>query len=126
MNKYINNKYILFGVIGIAFYLYKRNQILKSNPKAKKSVEKLEEKTNFVAPETEVKEEKVVKVGDKFIKDVEKMDNSVLKRSMETNEKMLKRAKMSDEKRKMIKDMLAYMKEEYDNRTRKKQSTTNN
>ena len=33
---------------------------------------------------------------------------------------MIKRAKMSEEKRKMIKDMLAYMKEEYDNRTRKK------
>ena len=119
MNKYLNNKYIVFGLIGIAFYLYKRNQLLKSNPKAKKSVKKLEEKTNFVAPKEKDVPEKEVKVGGKFIKDVEQMDNSVLKRTMETNKKMLKRAKMSDKKREMVKEMLAYMKEEYDNRTRK-------
>jgi hypothetical protein len=47
------------------------------------------------------------------------MDNKVLKRTMETNKQMLKRAKMSEKKRGQIKDMLAYMKKEYDKRTRK-------
>ena len=48
------------------------------------------------------------------------MDDKTLKRTMETNKKILKRAKMSDKKRQVVKDMLAYMKKEYDNRTRNK------
>ena len=61
-----------------------------------------------------------VKVSSEFIDDVAKMDNKILKRTMETNKKILKRAKMSDKKRQVVKDMLAYMKKEYDNRTRSK------
>jgi len=120
MNKYLKNKYVIFGIIGLAFYIYKRRQILKSNPKVKKSIEKLEKNSDFEIKE--VKEETPIdnpKVGSQFIEDVASMDNKVLKRTMETNKQMLKRAKMSEKKRGQIKDMLAYMKKEYDKRTRK-------
>ena len=42
MNKYLKNRYVLIGLLGIAFYLYKRRQILKQTPKARKPIEELE------------------------------------------------------------------------------------
>jgi len=118
MNKYLKNKYVLIGLIGIAFYLYKRRQILKTTPKVAKPIKELEEKSNFT-PKEEVAEVET-KVGEKFIADVEKMDNTTLKRTIETNKKMLKRAKMSSKRKENIKEMLAYMKDEYADRTRNK------
>ena len=114
ISNYLKNTYVVLGLIGIVFYIYKRRKLIKKNPKVKKSVEELEEKSSFVEKSDEPK------VGQEFIDDVEKMDKTTLKRTMETNKKILKRAKMSDKKRSMIKDMLSYMKTEYDNRTRKK------
>ena len=114
MNKYLKNKFVVFGLIGIAFYIYKRRQLIKTNPKVKKSVEELEETSSFVEKKYDVK------VSSELLDDVAKMDNKILKRTMETNKKILKRAKMSDKKRQVVKDMLAYMKKEYDNRTRSK------
>ena len=116
MNKYLKNKYVLIGLIGIAFYLYKRRQIKKATPKVSKPIEELEENSNFT-PKEETKE---TKVGEKFIADVEKMSNEILQRTIETNKKMLKRAKMSPERKENIKEMLAYMKDEYADRTRNK------
>ena len=116
MDKYLKNKYVLIGLIGIAFYLYKRRQILKTTPKVAKPIEELEEKSNFTPKE----EEAETKVGEKFIADVEKMETPILKRTIETNKKMLKRAKMSAERKENIKEMLAYMKDEYADRTRNK------
>ena len=117
MNKYLKNRYILVGLIGLAFYIYKRRQILKKKPQAIKPVEELDkeikkENLNIVEDEP--------KVGEKFINDVEKMSNTTLKRTMETNKTMLKRAKLSDKKKEMIGIMLDYMKKEYANRTRNK------
>ena len=92
MNKYLKNKFVVFGLIGIAFYIYKRRQLIKTNPKVKKSVEELEETSSFVEKKDDVK------VSSEFIDDVAKMDNKILKRTMETNKKILKRAKMSEKK----------------------------
>jgi tRNA C32,U32 (ribose-2'-O)-methylase TrmJ len=111
---YLKNKYVVIGLIGVAFYLYKRRQLVKANPIVEKSVEELDDKSNFSEPKDDVK------VSSSFIDDVAKMDNKTLKRTMETNKKILKRAKMSDKKKQVVKDMLAYMKKEYDSRTRNK------
>ena len=120
MNKYLKNKYVLIGLIGIAFYLYKRRQIKKVTPKVSKPIEELEEKSNFSSKKVEVVEKKADKVGEKFIADIEKMDNTTLKRTIETNKQMLKRAKMSSDRKKNIKEMLSYMNDEYADRTRNK------
>ena len=116
MNKFLKNKYVIFGLIGLSFYVYKRITLVKKVPKVKKSVEEIGESSVL---DNENKNDEVKVSGD-FIKDVEKMDDKTLKRTMETNKKILKRAKMSDKKRQVVKDMLAYMKKEYDNRTRNK------
>ena len=63
-------------------------------------------------------EESAISDSSSFIDDVAKMDNKTLKRTMETNKKILKRAKISAKKKQVVKDMLAYMKKEYDSRTR--------
>ena len=117
MDKYLKNKYVLIGLIGIAFYLYKRRQILKTTPKVAKPIEELEEKSNFTPKEEEVAE---TKVGEKFIADIEKMETPTLKRTIDTNKKMLKRAKMSSDRKENIKEMLNFMKDEYADRTRNK------
>ncbi len=120
MNKYLKNRYVLIGLLGIAFYLYKRRQILKQTPKARKPIEeleKIEEKSNF---SKETKSVDPNEVGEKLVRDVEKMDNSTLKRTIETNKKMLKRAKMSTKRKDTIKEMLDFMQKEYADRTRNK------
>tara|TARA_R110000824_G_scaffold360986_1_gene548746 strand:+ start:75 stop:458 length:384 start_codon:yes stop_codon:yes gene_type:complete len=125
ISDYLKNPYVVIGLIGIAFYIYKRQQFLKDSQKEVEPEEvEPEEVETFIdevePDEVEPDEEEELKVGNKFITDVEKMDNKVLKRTMETNKQMLKRAKMSSKRKEMIKDMLSYMKKEYDNRTRKK------
>ena len=125
MNKYLKNRYVLIGLLGIAFYLYKRRQILKQTPKARKPIEeleKIEEKSNF---SKETKSVDPNEVGEKLVRDVEKMDNSTLKRTIETNKKMLKRAKMSTKRKDTIKEMLEVMLKEYADRTRNKEGEIN-
>ena len=84
MNKYLKNRYVLIGLVGIAFYLYKRRQILKQTPRVSKPIEELEEKSNFTTKES--KKADPSKMADKLVSDVEKMDNKTLKRTIETNE----------------------------------------
>lgn len=121
MNKYLKNPYVVVGLLGIAFYLYKRNQLLKRKPSAAKSVEELEETTNFSPPVVvEKKVDEDFEVPKALIRDVKKMDENKLKRTISTNIKMLKRARLSSEKKKKIKQMISYLKKEYARRTRKK------
>ncbi len=118
MNKYLKNRYVLIGLVGIAFYLYKRRQILKQTPRVSKPIEELEEKSNFTTKES--KKADPSKMADKLVSDIEKMDNKTLKRTIETNKKMLKRAKMSKDRKQTIKEMLDFMQKEYADRTRNK------
>jgi hypothetical protein len=120
MNKYLKNRYVIIGLLGIAFYLYKRRQILKETPKVSKPIEELEEKSNFSKETKKGKSADPQSVGEKLVKDVEEMDNATLKRTIETNKKMLKRAKMSDKRKDTIKEMLEFMQKEYADRTRNK------
>lgn len=127
MKKYFNNKYILFGLIGIAIYLYKINQKPKSKispPKdtlifPPKDILMVQRESKQEENDLEDENDEEVMVGQNFIDDVKKMDNYLLKRTMETNKKILKRAKMTDKKKEMVKEMLSYMKREYDSRTEK-------
>tara|TARA_R110000851_G_scaffold200229_1_gene351395 strand:+ start:1173 stop:1514 length:342 start_codon:yes stop_codon:yes gene_type:complete len=106
----LKNPYILLGLLGIGYFWYKRKQILKTNPAAKKPVEEI--KDAFVGES----EPDMISVGKKFVEDVEGMDNKTLQRTIATNKRMLKRAKVSKEKRESIKNMLDYLKDEYDYR----------
>ena len=126
MNKYLKNPYVVLGVLGIAFYLYKRNQILKQKPQAKKSVEEIEEEeiqTEEIQPKEEevsnmVDEEKdkSVPIPKKLREDVKKMDKHTIKRTILTNQKLLKKARLEKEERQHIKNMLSYLKSEYKKR----------
>ena len=126
MNKYLKNPYVVLGVLGIAFYLYKRNQILKQKPQAKKSVKEIEaeEETqteNIQATEEEVSnmvdEEKVkIPIPKKLKSDVKKMDKHTIKRTILTNVKLLKKARLGKEEKDHIKNMLSFLKSEYKKR----------
>ena len=123
MNKYLKNPYVVLGVLGIAFYLYKRNQILKQKPQATKSVEEIEEEetqTNEIQPKeeevsnmVEEEKEKSVPIPKKLREDVKKMDKHTIKRTILTNQKLLKKARLEKEERQHIKNMLSYLKSEY-------------
>ena len=80
----LKNPYILLGLLGIGYFWYKRKQILKTNPAAKKPVEEIKD--------TFVSEPDMISVGKKFVEDVEGMDNKTLQRTIATNKRMLKRA----------------------------------
>ena len=64
MNKYLKNPYVVLGVLGIAFYLYKRNQILKQKPQAKKSVKEIEAEEEAPTENTQATEEEVSNMVD--------------------------------------------------------------
>ncbi len=110
----LKNPYILLGLLGIGYFWYKRKQILKTNPAAKKPVEEM--KDTFVSES----EPDMIAVGKRFVKDVEGMDNKTLQRTIATNKRMLKRARVSKEKRESIKNMLDYLQDEYDYRVSRK------
>ena len=45
--KILKNPYILVGLFGLGYFWYKRKQILKSNPKAKKPILEVEDTEAF-------------------------------------------------------------------------------
>tara|TARA_R110000751_G_scaffold12271_4_gene42233 strand:- start:320 stop:655 length:336 start_codon:yes stop_codon:yes gene_type:complete len=106
--KILKNPYILVGLVVLGYVWYKRKQILKTNPKAKKPI--LEETEAFT------EEPKMIKVGKRFVDDVRKMSTKKIQRTIDTNKKMLKRARVSTDRRKKIKSMLEFLKDEYDYR----------
>jgi len=106
----LKNPYVLLGLLGLGYFWYKRKQILKATPAAKKPVEDM--KDAFVSES----EPDMISVGKRFVKDVEGMDNKTLQRTIATNKRMLKRARVSKEKRESIKNMLDYLQDEYDYR----------
>ena len=110
--KILKNPYVLVGLVVLGYVWYKRKQILKTNPKAKKPIVELEE-------EVEVEPE-MIKVGKKFVDDVRNMKTQTIQRTIATNKKMLKRARVSTERRKNIKSMLEYLQDEYDYRVSRK------
>tara|TARA_R100001244_G_C5117665_1_gene122724 strand:+ start:159 stop:494 length:336 start_codon:yes stop_codon:yes gene_type:complete len=110
--KILKNPYVLVGLVVLGYVWYKRKQILKTNPKAKKPI--LEETEAFT------EEPKMIKVGKKFVDDVRNMKTQTIQRTIATNKKMLKRARVSTERRKNIKSMLEYLQDEYDYRVSRK------
>ena len=102
MNKYLKNPYVVLGVLGIAFYIYKRSQILKHKPQAKKSVKEIEAEEEAPTENTQTTEEEVSNMVDeekvkipipkKLKSDVKKMDKHTIKRTILTNVKLLKKA----------------------------------
>tara|TARA_R110002020_G_scaffold56171_5_gene155645 strand:+ start:778 stop:1119 length:342 start_codon:yes stop_codon:yes gene_type:complete len=112
--KILKNPYILVGLFGLGYFWYKRKQILKSNPKAKKPILEVEDTEAFT------EEPKMIKVGKRFVDDVRKMKTQTIQRTIATNKKMLKRARVSTERRKKIKSMLEFLQDEYDYRISRK------
>ncbi|HAI44135.1 MAG TPA: hypothetical protein DCM40_41555 [Maribacter sp.] len=109
MTKYLKNPFVIAGIVGLAFYLYKRKQILSANPEASKPIEETGETQEVSVEETDSFDG----VPTRLKKDVSKMDKQTLKRTIITNQKMLKRARISDDKRKQIQKALDYLKREY-------------
>ena len=63
MNKYLKNAYVVLGLVGLGYYVYRRKQILKISPKkANRSVKELEEE-----------KKNDIKVGQKLANDVADM-----------------------------------------------------
>ena len=124
MNKYLKNPFVVLGVLGIAFYLYKRNQILKQQPQAKKSVKEIEEEKveeTQTNKEEEVsnmvdEEKKKIPIPKQLRDDVKAMDKHTIKRTILTNVKLLKKSRLGKEERQHIKNMLSYLKSEYKKR----------
>jgi hypothetical protein len=115
IKKYLSNPFVLAGLVGLGFYLYKRKELLIEQPEAKKSVKELE--TDSILPTTETEQEDSFDGVPKDLKrDAREMDSQTLKRTIITNQKMLKRARLSDKKREQIKKALNYLKREYKSR----------
>ena len=112
--KILKNPYVLAGLLGLGYFWYKRKQILKTNPEAKKPIVEAEEKKSFIA------DPEMIKVGKRFVDDVRKMKTQTIQRTIATNKKMLKRARVSTERRKKIKSMLEFLQDEYDYRISRK------
>jgi len=130
MNKYLKNPYVVLGVLGIAFYIYKRSQILKHKPQAKKSVKEIEAEEEAPTENTQTTEEEVSNMVDeekvkipipkKLKSDVKKMDKHTIKRTILTNLKLLKKARLGKEEKDHIKNMLSFLKSEYKKRKNEK------
>jgi len=112
MEKYYRNPYIVIGVLGLLYSLYKRREVLKVNPKAEKSIDELEKTTTH----TFVKEEKKSNLPKEFIDDVKGMDNTTLKQTFKNNKEMLKRTELDKEKKQQVREMLLFIKNELSER----------
>ena len=104
MNKYLKNPLVIFGTLGVMFWLFTR--------KKKKEVIHTPEIVEEVEEEEE-EEENLDGLPQEFIKDVKKMDKKQIKNTLRTNQAMLKRANVDKEKKEMIVKMLDYLKSEY-------------
>ena len=124
MNKYLKNPYVIIGLVGLGFYLYKRRQILSEQPEAEKSVNEIDHKKEILDKTfdplgrvedltTEEPKDNFAGVPEKLKRDSAKMSNQTLKRTIITNQKMLKRARLSDGRRKQLIKALEYLKQEY-------------
>jgi len=127
MRDYLRNPYIIIGLIGCGYYVYKRYKLNKVKPTktttttiTKDTTTKQEssnEESNLSFVDESVR--KVAKangVPRKLVKDVAKMPTKKLARTILVNQRMLNREKMSNDKRNHILKMIAYMESELEAR----------
>jgi methanogenic corrinoid protein MtbC1 len=104
--KYLKNIYVVLGVVGIGYYLYKRKQIVKKTPKAKKSVVELEDNVS----EEEIKRiAKENKVPMDLVKDVQSMSQKEIAKTILANQKSLNEEDMSNDERNHLKRMIEFL-----------------
>ena len=105
--KYLKNPFVVIGLLGLGYYLFKRKQILKKTPKAKKSVAELEVKT--------ISEEEVKKIAKEngvpmdLVRDVQDMSQKDIAKTILANQKTLSEEDMSNDERTHLKRMIEFL-----------------
>lgn len=111
--KYLKNPYVLLGLIGIGYFVYKRRQLKKQNKNIDKSVTELDSSLSDDKKEVDTKAiAKANKVPEKLVIDVIAMGKKKLARNILVNQEMLNREEMSNDERNHILKMVAYMEQE--------------
>ena len=102
MKDYFKNPFVIIGVLGIVYYLYKRNILVKEYNK------KNLESNNMI-----IKEDIIVDAKDvlpiNFKNDVEKMSFSEIKKSMIENENLIKSKTLKPNEEKQVAEMVNYL-----------------
>ena len=108
MEKYLRNPYVLIGLVGIGYWFWKRNKIMKSQPNANDSIESLNSASQFTGTMIEDKAKKFG-VPTKLIKDTQKMTKRDVAKTIISNQQMLNTTEMSNDERSHILKMVDYL-----------------
>ena len=103
MREYLRSPYVIIGVIGIIYYLYRRNILV--NKINKEIIPALSSFSDDIPTE--------------FKSDVEKMSFSEMKRSVAENEKLIADKKLQPNEEKKVAKMVKYV-VDYNNKNIKK------
>jgi hypothetical protein len=128
MKQYLRNPYIVVGLIGCSFYIWKKWKLNKVTPK-KTTTTTAKVTTKDTKNETDNEKlsfinESVKKVANangvpqKLVRDVAKMPTKKIARTILVNQRMLNKEKMSNDKRHHILKMISYMESELEERTK--------
>ena len=106
MREYFRSPYVVIGVIGVVYYLYRRNilinELLAKNLPAINDLFNEKEDNVVIA-------DKVEQISKEFKDDVKKMSFAEMKKSVEQNEKLIKSNTLKPSEKKKIDEMLKYM-----------------
>jgi len=111
MREYLRSPYIIIGVIGIVYYLYKRNILVN---KINKEIIPALSSNNQA--QTELKNNDV---PTEFKKDVQKMSFSEMKKNVTQNERLIAEKKLKPKEEKQVAKMVKYV-VDYNNKNIKK------
>jgi hypothetical protein len=113
VEKYLRNPFVLIGSVGIIYWFWKRNKIMKSQPNANDSIDNLDSASQFTGTMLEDKAKKFG-VPTKLIKDTQKMSKRDVAKTIISNQQMLNATEMSNDERSHILKMVAYLEYELD------------
>ena len=112
--KYLKNPYVVLGLIGLGYFVWKRQELKKKNKNIDKPVTEIdgslsEEQAKSIDTKLIAKENKV---PEKLVIDVLQMGKKKLARNILVNQEMLNREEMSNDERNHILKMVDYMEQE--------------
>jgi hypothetical protein len=108
MEKYLRNPYVLIGLVGIGFWFWKRDKIMKSQPNANDTIDNLDSASKFTGTMIEDKAKKFG-VPTQLVKDTQKMSKRDCAKTIISNQQMLNATKMSNDERSHILKMVDYL-----------------
>jgi len=103
---YLKSPYVLLGVLGIAYYVYKRKKIIALLPKTS------EIETESVISEIKNKVDDFSDIPESFKNQIKKMSANDIGKTIKSNQEMLSRKKLDKDEQEGVLRMLEYLRKE--------------